>query len=213
MGELHDLAKNEKNSTDKGDHYHTFHGQSYLHVYEHYFNSRRTARSILEIGVLNGCSLRLWRDYFSRANVFGLDIDPARAIHSGERIKVVIGDQSNPQCLSDLARKAGGFDIVIDDGSHIVSYILTSLNTLWPFVRPGGLYVIEDLGLSHTAPNTSEWLQYHPGMALNGDLSQKRHERSDFDAHMLRVIRCMDSLTGDVRAIHFHPMVVIIEKV
>lgn len=209
---LIELSKIQANLTDKSDIHHTFAGQSYLHVYERYFESRRNITSLLEIGVLNGCSLRLWRDYFQQAKIWGLDIDPSRSIHSGDRIEVVIGDQSNHECLKNLGDTAGGFDIVIDDGSHITSYIIESLRGLWPHLRSGGIYAIEDLGLSYGPPVPEIWTKFHPGMTYNGDLTLKRHSRNDFEYEMMKLVNTMDGLTGNVRAVHFHPMMVLIEK-
>lgn len=210
---LTELAAKPANNTDKGDLNHTFRGESYFPVYERYIQSRRNAVDVLEIGVLNGGSLRLWRDYFPKARIWGADIDPERADHSGGRITVLIGDQSDAEFLGSLKATADGFDIVIDDASHIVSYILASFRALWPAVRPGGLYVIEDLRLSYEPIDAELWRKCHPGMTRNGSLEDKRHERHDLDNAMLELIRHMDHFTGDVRAIHFHPMMIVVEKV
>lgn len=200
------------NKTDKADSRHSFAGESYLHVYDRYFYCRRSISSLLEIGVLNGDSLRLWRDFFPMATIWGLDIDPSRTVHSGKRIQVVIGDQSDEKCLRDLGKLAGGFDIIIDDGSHITSHISASLHGLWPSLKPCGVYAIEDLGISYNPLNPEKCIKFWPGMEYNGDLAKKRHSRSDFEDEILKMIHTMDALKGDVRAVHFHPMQVVIEK-
>ncbi|SMF69821.1 Cephalosporin hydroxylase [Tistlia consotensis] len=99
---------------------------------------------ILEIGVKGGGSLLLWRALFPQARVVGLDIKPTLK-DLPEGIAVVRGDQSDPKALKRLARNHGPFDLVIDDGSHVSEHQRISFVTLSRYLRPGALYVIEDL--------------------------------------------------------------------
>ncbi|WP_280319186.1 class I SAM-dependent methyltransferase [Nocardia wallacei] len=127
--------------------------------YETHLRNRRTDPiRILEIGIggyrdpdAGGESLRLWKAYFPRAIVTGVDVFAKRGVDQ-PRIRTVRGDQNDPAFLTTLAAEHGPFDIVIDDGSHVNEHILTSFGTLFDHVRPGGLYVIEDL-----------WTTYCPG--------------------------------------------------
>ncbi|SEF24301.1 demethylmacrocin O-methyltransferase [Amycolatopsis pretoriensis] len=128
------------------------------HYERHFAPLREEPVRLLEIGVggyeneeSGGGSLKMWRRYFPRASVFGLDyFDKSR--FSGPRLTVVRGDQNDPAQLDALAKEHGPFDIVIDDGSHINEHVLTSFRALFPYVRSGGFYVIEDL-----------WTSYLPG--------------------------------------------------
>lgn len=120
-------------------------GHNYLVWYEQFLGPMRDEPiTILEIGVFGGESLRTWRDYFQRARVVGMDIDPACQQHAEARIEIVIGDSGN---LADLARAAsfGPFDLVIDDGGHAADDQITAWNALLPSVKPGGLYILEDV--------------------------------------------------------------------
>ncbi|WP_419896142.1 class I SAM-dependent methyltransferase [Roseomonas sp. USHLN139] len=103
---------------------------------------------VLEIGVLGGGSVRMWRDYFANGQVIGADINEAVRAYAGERLSIEIADQSS---LEDMRRLAamGPFDLIIDDGSHVWKHQIDSFNTLFPSLRPGGLYIIEDLDTSH----------------------------------------------------------------
>jgi methyltransferase family protein len=126
-------------------------GHGYTRCYEQELGHRRDAPlRLLEIGVLDGASLRAWRRYFPRATVHGIDLDPRCAVHEG----VFIGSQGDPAFLREVAARAGPFDVVIDDGSHLGHDVLASMLALWPHVRPGGCYVIEDL---HAAYWEAEW--------------------------------------------------------
>ncbi len=141
--------------TDKSSH-----GHAYTRLYRRYLRKRRRAvRSVLEIGVggttssegyestAGGQSLMMWSDYFPNAVIVGVDVYP-KAV-AGPRIRFEQGDQSDEDFLSSLVRKYGPFDLVIDDGSHIGRHIGASFKVLWPAVKPGGIYVIEDLDVSY----------------------------------------------------------------
>ncbi|MFE3151903.1 hypothetical protein ACFXJ6_35525 [Streptomyces sp. NPDC059218] len=124
------------------------------HYQRHFADLRHEPLRILEIGIggfdqdaVGGESLYMWQEFFPRALVYGLDIFPKPAV-TGPRIRTVVGDQNDPAFLRELAAAAGPFDIVIDDGSHINEHVSTSFAHLFPHVRPGGWYIIEDL---HTA--------------------------------------------------------------
>jgi hypothetical protein len=136
---------------------------SALHRYpEHYdrhFGPLRGRRlTLLEIGVggfgaadLGAESLRMWKHYFPRAILYGLDIEDKTRFAEG-RIVTVRADQTDPVSLAALADEVGPFDIVIDDGSHVSADVLASFRTLFDHVRPNGLYVIEDLQTSYWKP-------------------------------------------------------------
>jgi len=88
----------------------------------------------------------MWHDYFPYATIVGLDINPACKDVEGGRIKVFIGSQDDPVFIDELCNEyPKGFDIVIDDGSHMMSHQIKSLELLFKRVSSGGFYVIEDL--------------------------------------------------------------------
>ena len=123
----------------------------YFAVYRDVFGSL-TSRPmrILEIGVLNGAGLRLWRRYFSHADtvVVGIDILPgcARFESPNEGIRVRIGSQADPKFLQKLIEEFGPFDLIIDDGSHRSSHMIASFNCLFADgLKESGIYFVEDL--------------------------------------------------------------------
>jgi hypothetical protein len=117
----------------------------YMPHYEQHFRAfRKRAIKILEIGVATGASLRMWKAYFRKGLVGGLDIVDKHSL-AESRIQIFRGDQSDPETLRQVARKMGGIDIVIDDGSHINAHMIASFETLFPLLNDGGIYVIEDL--------------------------------------------------------------------
>ena len=91
-----------------------------------------------------GASLRMWRDYFPNARVYGCDIDPS-VIFEDDRIKTFVADQSSPDSLYELMKNIGSVDFIMDDGSHQLEHQITSFKTLWDYVELGGVYIIEDI--------------------------------------------------------------------
>lgn len=119
-------------------------------VYPTYLEPLKPERiNLLEIGVLGGGSLRMWRDYFPNAQIYGLDIDPGRMIEGEERIKTFLGDQSDVIILDKITSSIDALHIVIDDGSHVSPHQRTSFERLFPRMPGGALYFIEDLQLSY----------------------------------------------------------------
>lgn len=135
----------------------------YLRILEPLFEPMRDKPiKVLEIGVGSGESIQVWLEYFKNAQVCGVDINhdtnpwntPMSAIH--DRYKFCQGDQSSETfwaCF--IATYGSDWGIIIDDGSHISSDIITTFKCLWPHIASGGLYEVEDLGVAHEA---ASWL-------------------------------------------------------
>lgn len=126
----------------------------YLKRYNfHFYPIREKVKKILEIGVDKGESLYLWEEYFPNAEIHGLDINKECEKFNKGRVKIHIGDQSNKNFLNDLGEKNNFFDIIIDDGSHIHDHIIKSFTSLYPFLKNGGYYVVEDVVNNYDTTN------------------------------------------------------------
>lgn len=140
--------------TDKSSNVH-----NYCEKYEKWlpFN-RLEPLKILEIGVLDGKSLLMWKEFYPNSTIVGIDInkecskynDPSNKIH------VEVGSQDDPDFLRFVCGKYGHFDFVLDDGSHIQRHIIFSFEHIFPFVKSEGVYVIED-------SVTSYWEEFFEG--------------------------------------------------
>jgi predicted O-methyltransferase YrrM len=138
---LNELAV--KHKTDKAEH-------GFTEFYESLFwKDRLNVRSVLEIGVKEGSSLRMWAEYFPNANITGLDIDESR-MFSEERIATVCLDQGDLSSFVDGLEEEC-FDIIIDDASHRHDHQIKSLGVLFPYLKKEGKYIIEDI---HTSNNS-----------------------------------------------------------
>jgi SAM-dependent methyltransferase len=108
--------------------------------------------ALLELGIFKGESLRLWRDYFPRGTIVGLDIKPIVMDDPEGRIHVYRGAQEDTALLSRIAHEhaAAGFDIIIDDASHLACPTRIAFWHLFEqHLKPGGIYVIEDWGTGY----------------------------------------------------------------
>ena len=130
---------------------------SFTKIYEEYYGPLRDKKvRLLEIGVFKGASLRMWHDYFHKGLIYGMDdgsiglgvtVESLKAVEN-DRITVFIGDQRNRTHLKKFVGEHGSdFDIMVDDGLHYQEHQQVSLGYLFPHVKSGGLYVIEDLCL------------------------------------------------------------------
>src|SRR5262245_39409703 len=128
----------------------------YIPQYVRHFNALR-ARPIrlLEIGVgghdqpdRGGNSLRMWKAYFPRASIYGLDLFDKSAV-AEHRLPIFRGSQNDPDVLMRIAHQIGRLDIVIDDGSHVNAHMRTSVETLFPLLPAGAWYVLEDIATSY----------------------------------------------------------------
>ena len=136
---------------------------NYVDCYTAYFEAfRHKPITILEIGIGvtgpnwntkitqggnagGGASLKMWNEYFSKANFEFIDINPAKQFDNN-RTKTFVVDQSDKGQLKDyVADRKNVFDFIIDDGSHKGSHQQISLEVLWKMLKPGGIYFIEDL--------------------------------------------------------------------
>lgn len=112
----------------------------YMDTYEKYFAPWRDKNIVLlELGVAGGASIQTWREFFPKAKVYGIDLNPDCA---GEGI--FIGSQIDHNFLSEVIYAIGKPNIIIDDASHYAPYTIDTFEYLFPKMAKGGYYVIED---------------------------------------------------------------------
>jgi SAM-dependent methyltransferase len=107
--------------------------------------------NILELGVFSGSSLEVWNEYFSNATIVGLDINPVVRNFS-PRISFVQGSQDDTTLLKEMSERFApdGWDVIVDDASHVGYYSKRSFWYLFMnHLKPGGFYFIEDWGTGY----------------------------------------------------------------
>lgn len=155
MGKLQQLG--ELHGTDKA----TWH--KYCDFYESVLHT--SVGYLLEVGVKDGASLKMWRDYYAGADITGIDINDPIHIEGCIVEKCDVSDRF--WLIKLLAFKS--WDIIIDDGSHLCSQQRSTFDLLWLQLNPGGFYIIEDVHSSFLgeyadeSPTTYEWAMKLPG--------------------------------------------------
>jgi len=177
----------------------------YFEIYERYFERFvDTPVRILEIGVQDGGSLQMWKEYFGKQSIIvGIDINPIYK-YEEEQIYVEIGNQSDIDFLNNVVEKYGNFDIIIDDGSHNQLDILKSFSFLYPKLNNNGVYLVEDL-------HTSYWKDYSGGITSPFNFvsiasnfihdTNIQHMREQYTPHI-----------PDLKSISFYDSIIVFEK-
>lgn len=172
--------------------------QHFFDIYDrHLGRLRGRPVNVVEIGVFNGGSLEMWSQWFGPdAHICGVDINPSCTRFAREGIEVVIGDQADPEFWEAFLRDRPAPDVVIEDGGHAPEQQVVTLECLLPRMRPGGVYISEDLhGASQPFHAFLDGLQ----RPLN-DIAWP-HEVTPTSA-----------LHRQVASIHRYPLIAVIEK-
>lgn len=177
--------------------------------------------SLLELGIYKGASLRFWRDYFENATIVGLDCNPPVKIDDPDgKIHIYQGYQQDTQLLDRIVKEQApdGFDVVIDDCSHIGRFARISFWHLFQnHLKPGGLYAIEDwiTGYMRSCPDGS---RYKPKPRLKY-IRYERFLRTTSDRlshslpHFLRLSMIFSRLfVGSKVPSHMHGMVGLVKE-
>jgi 8-demethyl-8-(2-methoxy-alpha-L-rhamnosyl)tetracenomycin-C 3'-O-methyltransferase len=141
-----------KHGTDKATSHH-----GYTRIYERYLEPLRDEPiTLLELGwgghedpEAGGASAAMWRDYFPNATIVVIDVEPKTNHLDG--VNFHEGSQADPAFLTRLHNTYGDFDVIVDDASHLSSLTITSWELLYPMLRPGGWYFLEDTHSSYHA--------------------------------------------------------------
>lgn len=123
-----------------------------IHVYESLFHPIRSrVKNVLEIGINAGNSHRMWRDYFTAATIYGIDIeDKCNGMIGEDRIVAIFFDAYRPDIVQSLSNVS--FDIIIDDGPHTLDTQAFVVRNYSQLLSSNGILVIEDI------PNIS-WIE------------------------------------------------------
>lgn len=181
----------------------------YFEVYHQYFQ-KYTGKAVrmLEIGVSKGGSLQMWRHYFGeKAVIVGIDIDRSCQQYEEDNVHVRIGSQDDPDFLQKVYEEFGPFDIVLDDGSHVVKHQIASFQILFPLLNNGGIYLCEDT-------HTSYWTSF--GGKLRGDTFIEFAKKLVDELHYQHIEQDDEVLfpqfRHQIRGIHFYDSMVVFEK-
>ena len=188
----------------------------YAQHYEMHFDRFRWKRlTLIEIGVggygdpgLGGGSLRMWRSYFPFARIHGIDIED-KSRHAGRRLEIHRGSQTDVGFLTDVLRKSGAPDLIIDDGSHRSQDVIRTFLFLFPLLRKGGFYAVEDTQTSYwpmIGGNSENFNDCRTTMGFFKALVDGLNWEEYFGEYSAT------ELDVTIRAIHFYHNLVVVEK-
>lgn len=190
---------------------------NYTHIYEKYLSSFKNKKiKLLEIGIggysstsKGGGSLKMWRDYFKKGKIAGLDIED-KHLKLGKRVHIFKGSQENPKDLSKIIKLFKNFDFIIDDGSHLNNHQIKTFKLLFPYLNNGGLYFIEDV-------QTSYMLKYGgDGFYLNNRKTAVNYFKTFIDKINYQEIENpflkVDYFSKNITEIHFYHNFIVIKK-
>jgi hypothetical protein len=187
----------------------------YLEVYDrHFARFRSKAPVVVEIGVYQGGSLQMWRDYFGPdAKIIGVDINPECLALKQQGFEIEIGDQGNPIFWLDFKAKYPQVDILIDDGGHLTKQQWVTFEHMFPHISETGVYLCEDTHAS-----------YHPAYISYAGENPQRRDPGTFMEFTKKLVDEMNAwwwlpdnamptpFTRSCASMHYYPMVVVFEK-
>lgn len=172
----------------------------WLHYFEIYHRHLakfiNTEVHVCEIGIFGGGSLEMWRHYFGpKCHIYGVDIEPICKSYEQDGIRVFIGDQSDPAFWQRFRAQVPTLDIVLDDGGHQSEQQIVTLEALLSHLRPGGVYVCEDIDRLR-----NPFSSYLSGLASSLNITQ---QHAGYVA---------TSFQQAVESIHLYPLMAVIER-
>lgn len=182
----------------------------YFDIYHrHFARFRGTPFTMVEIGIFNGGSLPMWRDYFgSKATIVGVDINPECVKFSEPGIEIMIGDQADRSFLREIGERHRDIAIVLDDGGHRMHQQITTFEELYPRLRPDGVYLCEDTHTSYMPVFGGGYLHADTFIETSKRLIDKLNAFHSPDTAAL----APEEFTRTTDSLHFYDSVLVIEK-
>jgi len=182
----------------------------YFEIYHRHFEAfRGQSPVVLEIGVFQGGSLQMWREYFGPgAQIVGIDVDPRCQQFEEAGIRVLIGDQADRAFLAEVRRQLPHIDIIIDDGGHRAEQQIASFEELYPHLQPNGIYLCEDVHSSFMASHEGAYRKPGTFLEYSKGLVDRLYAWYSEQPETFSV----DALTRSTYALHFYDSVLVVEK-
>lgn len=186
----------------------------YFQIYEKHFSRflNQEKVRVLEIGVYNGGSLEMWDYYFDNADIVGVDINEdclKLQDNFSENVLIEIGNQAKPDFWEAFKSRNKPFDIIIDDGGHMMNQQQTTFDLMYDHVQENGVYLVEDT-------HTSYWHNFGGGLKRAHTFIENSKDLIDsLHVHHYKENRKEDELIdfhSKTKSITFYDSVVVFEK-
>lgn len=124
---------------------------TYFSVYDKLLSQYRGRPiTFVEVGVLNGGSLFMWRRFFGKkARIIGVDLNPGARKWESHGFEIFIGNQADPQFWDNLFEQIGDVDVLLDDGGHRYVQQIVTAECCLNHIRDGGMLIVEDTHTSY----------------------------------------------------------------
>lgn len=185
----------------------------YFGVYEQWFSKFRGKEFVfVEIGVQNGGSIQMWKDYFGdKAKIIGVDIEPKCKQFEDEQATIEIGSQSDVEFWNAFKEKYPKVDVLLDDGGHTMAQQIITFQCMFSHIAEGGIYMCED---THTSYDNVE--PYYQG----GNYNDTQNNYMGFAKTFIDMINAPHSFGNipvtyesiNMSGVHFYESMVVIEK-
>ncbi|RYZ29580.1 MAG: class I SAM-dependent methyltransferase [Chitinophagaceae bacterium] len=195
------FENNESNAMNKWMHY--------FDIYDRHLNKYVGKDiTILEIGVFQGGSLKMWKEYFGdNVKIYAIDIYEKCKQFEEENVKIFIGSQSDRDFLRYVKTQMPPIDILIDDGGHYMDQQIVTFEELYDHIKPNGTYLCEDL-------HTSYWNNYGGGykrpesfIEYSKEFIDKLHAWHSWDEKLQ-----IDKFTRSTYSLHYYDSILVLEK-
>ena len=202
---MNDLERFFNNNT----HGTLFKWHHYFEIYDrHLSHLRGTEVHILEFGIFQGGSLRMWKDYFGpQCKVYGVDINEHCIKLTEDQVEIFIGDQNDRTFLKSLIDKIPQIDVLIDDGGHRMQEQINTFEVLFDHIDQNGIFICEDL-------HTSYWGKYGGGYkASNSFIEYSKNLIDKIHAwHSKTDELPISKFTKTAKSLHYYDSILVIEK-
>ena len=124
---------------------------TYFSVYDNLFHKFKDTKIVfIEVGIFQGGSLFMWREYFGQqARIIGIDINPGAKKLEKYGFEIFIGSQSDSKFWENLFKTIGKVDIILDDGGHTFEQQIITAESVLQNIKDGGMLVVEDTHTSY----------------------------------------------------------------
>jgi hypothetical protein len=174
----------------------------YLDIYHRHL-SKFAGRSVqvVEVGVYSGGSLHMWKHYFgSGCRISGVDMQPACKQYEDASTTIYIGDQADRVFWRHFREHVPAVDVLIDDGGHRPEEQMVTLEEMLPHLRPGGVYICEDI---HGVGNRFASFAHSLACSLNAFTSDPNRES---------LAAIPTPFQAAISSVHVYPFALVIEK-
>eukprot|EP01012_Entosiphon_sulcatum_P029565 TRINITY_DN3609_c0_g1_i1.p1 TRINITY_DN3609_c0_g1~~TRINITY_DN3609_c0_g1_i1.p1 ORF type:complete len:315 (+),score=44.01 TRINITY_DN3609_c0_g1_i1:30-947(+) len=169
---------------------------------------KRTGFTILEIGTANGGSLQLWEQYFTKPRMYFVELDPKFYNLTATNVPLAKGFHGSATDWNFMREVVRGIrepiDMVIDDSSHQYPATIDTFRFLFPHLRSGGIYVIEDLNCCYTAAGPQDRSVCQTAKQLVDVLNRRNYGDGRFSL--------LDGVDHEIQSIHFADEIVAFHK-